>query len=354
MLNIKTLKLQLQKVINNDSVYISYKLNMCNKYIGFDLDHTLIKPKNGKKFAIDEYDYEYLFSNTREHLIELSKTYTIVIFSNQSKFNDGIINKIKHIQDDLNIKFCIFISKLKDNNRKPQVGLYDLFKNLTSSTISMYVGDASGRKNDHSFSDLYFAHNINVPFMTPELYFLGVESSINTFNINPYVQFKHDYKFTDNYDTIIKDITDNLQPYKSYVIFMCGCQGSGKSTWANTTGLPIVNQDILGTKAKCISATKKHILSGDNFIIDKIFTSVEDRYEYLSLIPEGYKCICVYLDVSLFVGKHLNQLRDKKVPTICYSKFNKYFVKPTTDEFNHVYTLKPNYIDMFNIYLIDL
>ena len=47
----------------------------------------------------------------------------------------------------------------------------------------MYVGDASGRKNDHSFSDLYFAHNINVPFMTPELYFLGVESSKTTAKI---------------------------------------------------------------------------------------------------------------------------------------------------------------------------
>lgn len=55
----------------------------------FDLDHTLVKQKSGKKFPTDENDWVQLYPNIKEKLIQLSNEYTLVIFSNQNGIKIG-------------------------------------------------------------------------------------------------------------------------------------------------------------------------------------------------------------------------------------------------------------------------
>ena len=56
-----------------------------NKLASFDLDHTLIKPKDNRVHPKSIDDFELLYNNTLEKIKELNKQkYNIVIFSNQS------------------------------------------------------------------------------------------------------------------------------------------------------------------------------------------------------------------------------------------------------------------------------
>ena len=61
----------------------------CN-IAAFDLDYTLIKPKSGRKFPKDKNDWKFLFDNIIDYLHSL-KDYSIVLFTNQSRFNNNII-----------------------------------------------------------------------------------------------------------------------------------------------------------------------------------------------------------------------------------------------------------------------
>ena len=42
--------------------------NKWSTYIGFDLDHTLIRPKSGNIFPVDRYDWIYMYPNVKEKL----------------------------------------------------------------------------------------------------------------------------------------------------------------------------------------------------------------------------------------------------------------------------------------------
>ena len=49
------------------------------------------------------------------------------------------------------------------------VGMFELMKSILKPIdVVYYCGDAAGRLNDFSRSDLYFANNCEVKFKTPE------------------------------------------------------------------------------------------------------------------------------------------------------------------------------------------
>jgi bifunctional polynucleotide phosphatase/kinase len=161
-------------------------LDLTKKYkmAGFDLDYTLIKTKSGNIFPKDKNDWLLLNDQIKPKLLELAKNpeYIIVIFSNQkglgkkSKLTiDDFIEKINNIKKLLNINF-IFLAALEDDKyRKPEIGMFKYLKSELGIKInkkdSFYVGDMAGRENDKFDTDLKFALNIKVNFMTPEEYF---------------------------------------------------------------------------------------------------------------------------------------------------------------------------------------
>ena len=55
----------------------------------FDLDSTLIRTSSGKRFPQDANDWQYLYDNTRQTLIDLSKTHNICIVTNQKGLAKG-------------------------------------------------------------------------------------------------------------------------------------------------------------------------------------------------------------------------------------------------------------------------
>ena len=202
---------------------------------------------------------------------------------------------------------------------------------MLDKRLELYVGDASGRKNDHSSCDRYFAHNIGCLFMLPETFFMGINVPLP---LTPYDILESTY--------IPSEPVIDIPKSNPFVIFMCGYQGSGKSTWVNKIGIPVVNQDVLKTKDKCIKTVNLYVSKGTSFVIDKIFPSRESRQEYLNLIPVTYTKICVHMDVPMFLARHNNETRLNKVSVICYRTYRKHFTPPLVGtEFDRVYEIRP-------------
>jgi bifunctional polynucleotide phosphatase/kinase len=65
-------------------VYAVYGDSKPSKLVaGFDMDFTIIKPKNGKKFPVNGDDWEFWHANVTPKLKDLHKKgYRVVVFTN--------------------------------------------------------------------------------------------------------------------------------------------------------------------------------------------------------------------------------------------------------------------------------
>ena len=122
-----------------------------------------------------------------------------------------------------------------------------------------------GAKKDFSCSDRKFAHNIGLPFHTPEEFFLGEPAGLSPYS--PLCLVSHcpraalfqwgtiDPKSVMNAPGAPIMVTPS--PTQELVIFV-GLPASGKSTFARKHFVPAgyvhVNQDTLKTKEKCFKA----------------------------------------------------------------------------------------------------
>lgn len=158
---------------------IIIKLGVGRKYkkiAGFDLDHTIIKTKSGNTFPKNADDWKFFNEKVEDKINDLlKKRYRVIIFTNQcnldkkeKKYND-FMKKIDVISDKFDNKIDIIVSLRKDKYRKPELGMWELVNGDVEK--SFYVGDAAGRKNDFSDSDLKFAENIGIDFYLPEDFF---------------------------------------------------------------------------------------------------------------------------------------------------------------------------------------
>jgi bifunctional polynucleotide phosphatase/kinase len=113
------------------------------------------------------------------------KGYKIVIMTNQKGCYQGkgklTFDDFKtrwfNICDALKVPAYILAAPQDDFNRKPATGMWDFMEKNLNGDIKInlkdciYVGDAAGRKGDHSDVDIKYAINIGVNFMTPEEFF---------------------------------------------------------------------------------------------------------------------------------------------------------------------------------------
>lgn len=108
----------------------------------FDLDHTLIKPKSNNKIVIEKDDWIFLNDNVTEIIKKLSKTYHIIIVTNQKILSKSDLNKknwiekINSIIKILSIKIEIFAALKDDLYRKPCIGIFNLIKQKYSFDIN--------------------------------------------------------------------------------------------------------------------------------------------------------------------------------------------------------------------------
>jgi bifunctional polynucleotide phosphatase/kinase len=327
------------------------------KSAGFDLDGTLFLGTSNIPFP-----------GALEKLKSLiSEGYNIIIISNQLRLKDATLNKkIDNLAKYYQIPMEIYVSRARDQYRKPEIGILSLLpQNL--GKLEFYVGDAANRANDFSDSDLKFAENAKIPFFTPEEYFANIKSesiasNINstnniintnntmtnvTSNINP----ANTINSTSNINFInIPNLTNlkikELDEHKQLMIIMVGYSASGKSSISKTFPVERINQDELKTKAKCISQCKKLLASGKSVVIDKTNPSKKTRAEFIA-IAEEYKIpyVAVHIATSFEESLSRNQKRAtetgiKAVPMIAYYKYRKDFEEPSLQEgFLNIYTI---------------
>lgn len=344
----------------------NFRIKKYSKIAGFDLDHTIIKPKSGNVFPKNSDDWMIWDESVSTKLKDLiNDKYSICIFSNQSKIkseNDEILfkTKINSIFNVLDIDVPIFISINKGFYRKPFTGLWDLMKNILNipsiSNESFYCGDAAGRwdkwkkgkKKDFSCSDRMFAHNIGIEFHTPEYIFLYESETYNwSFNKEIINSVDQKNKITS------QELISLSNPDNKVIYISVGPPGSGKSTTANQffNNFKIISQDEFKNKKTCIQKTLESINQGDNIIIDNTNSDKETRKLYIDIAKlNGYEINCLRFTTSIELSKYLNCLRcqlsmGKKdiVPDIAYNVFKKKLIEPSIDEgFNNIYNYHPD------------
>jgi len=327
----------------------SYKLNDLTKnkkykLACFDLDHTLIKPKQGRVHPNSPEDFMLWNPIVLERLTELEEqNYILVIFTNQNikkkEILEGRINtlKVHGIFDKVN-----FLAALEqDYCRKPNTGLFDLLLEKTHIKVdfqkSIMVGDAAGRvkvgsiKKDFSCADRMFAANIGLTFQTPEEFFLH----------------EKERKF------IMERVSDRLFPgydnnypseYLQYqVIMLMAPPASGKSTLAKQLekeGYYRINQDTLGTKGKCVKAMKEQLGKDltKKIVLDNTNSKIDYRVSFTKYLTDlGIKYCLVQIDTTkeqcFFLDNYRCKLeKKKKLPDVALHSHFKFRELPTLKE----------------------
>lgn len=300
------------------------------KMAGFDYDWTMVRPKNESTFPRDENDWEWLYSKIPSVLEQLYKDgYMIVIFTNQSKKwkNDHIKNAIKTLQFPV-----LVVVATEKIYYKPNIDMFttvtkDVFKKQNiDKDNSFFVGDALGRKTDHSDCDKLFAQNIKIDYHSPEEYF------------KPYEKFQ------------VEEIPLVDGPE---VVIMMGYPGSGKSAIAKdickrsqsrTRKYYHIEKDLFKTLPKMKKEALKYMgnfLIGHSTIFDGTFSSKKNRKEIIDFVNKfnanmatPHKVRCVHVNTSYHESYNRNMCRpeNKQVPKIAFNVYKKYYEKPESTE----------------------
>ncbi len=201
--------------------------------------------------------------------------YQVVIFSNQGGLTlhpdpktkgpksattriAAFKQKCNAVLGQLGIPITLYAATGKDIYRKPRPGMWTEMKldyGLAESDIdyenSVFVGDAGGRAaepkgaggaaKDFSCSDRNLAHNIGIPYQTPEEFFLGEtpRDFSRTFDLShfPFVE------------QVAEDGPCPAKTNDKDIILFSGSPGAGKSTfywkYLKPLGYERVNQDTL-------------------------------------------------------------------------------------------------------------
>uniref|UniRef100_A0A803N9Z6 Uncharacterized protein n=1 Tax=Chenopodium quinoa TaxID=63459 RepID=A0A803N9Z6_CHEQI len=116
--------------------------------------------------------------------------YKLVIFTNESNIDrwknkrqkavDSKVGRLNNFINLVKVPIQVYIAcgfGLTDPYRKPKTGMWHVMERHFNSGIpvdmdqSFYVGDAAGRKNDHSDADIKFAQDVGLKFYVPEDFF---------------------------------------------------------------------------------------------------------------------------------------------------------------------------------------
>lgn len=322
----------------NEYIHGNYgEIKYNSKCAVYDLDWTLIKTKSGKQFAKDENDWEFWSNNVKEKLNELiSKDYSMIIITNQKTLGDKIKlkswqNKIDAIAQQLNIPFEIYASFENDKYRKPISTLWTILDNKykIDKSISFYCGDAAGRKNDFSDTDVKFAVNYRIKFLTPETHFYNEK---NEYHIDYPIDFES--LFSKKQDYVFKSSNKEL-------IIMVGYPASGKSSFVKNLeklNYVRVNQDTLKTAKKCLTECEKNMNHKKNVVIDNTNPTKEKRANYITLAKKyNYQCRCIIIMTNYDLSYHNMYYRHLTenigtIPTLVYNCYRKNYEEPTKEE----------------------
>ncbi|KAI1319918.1 hypothetical protein EDD11_002593 [Mortierella claussenii] len=278
-----------------------------SKVAAFDLDQTLIKVNGKHKWPKNADDWVWWAPVVPTHLQEVADAgYTIVVITNQNgldgnkKKQEEMRTKFEKICGRLKLPMWILISMQKDHNRKPMTGLWHWLEVRFQQddiqidrTNSYYVGDAAGRHDgwkvgaikDFNNTDRKFAAMLDLPFHTPEHFFLNQECPEDKWSFGAF-----DPKAWPKNAPLFSPSSTPLLPAPGTVevIVFCGYPASGKSSFArkhilSTGQYDYVNQDTLKTKEKCVKAVEQSLQNKRAVVVDNTNPDRPTRESYISL-----------------------------------------------------------------------
>ncbi|KAF4548707.1 Polynucleotide kinase 3 phosphatase-like protein [Elsinoe fawcettii] len=341
----------------------------------FDFDSTLIITQSGKKFGREAGDWTWWHSGVEPKLKQLVKDeYLVCIISNQAglkapdakskaptasltKKTSEWKGKVKAVLEVLDVPITLYAARDHDTNRKPRIGMWEqLLKdhNLTVEDVdlpsSIFVGDAAGRtagskgtNKDFSCSDRDFAANAGIPFKTPEEYFLGQEQ-------RPWARSFEPSKYLDtinNSKTDESPISFTKRNDQDIVLFV-GSPGAGKSSffWRHLEplGYQRVNQDLLGSRDKCLRRATEYLTEGHSVAVDNTNADLDVRKAWLDLAKKHNVPVRVVLftappklcehndTVRALGGKRMNPESRTMLPKVAFTGFTGRYIEPTLKE----------------------
>jgi bifunctional polynucleotide phosphatase/kinase len=332
---------------NNDKIYL------------FDLDNTLITTLSGKVFPVDEYDWKFIYDSVEDKINSLSKNNnTIGIITNQMGLKNNFlikkwIFKMNNILKKISVNF-VFVALKNDGYRKPLIKSLDVFADngiiIENYTIKYYIGDACGRPQDHTDTDLKFALNAKLRFRTPEKFFVIKTDKQELFITYPELDYYTVEKFGMITNNIIKLINNN----EKVMIMMIGFPACGKSYLRNLLLEKINNQnnnlyyfnndDIKdGIVNPSLCSNLSYCVSKNKLINDNTNLSIKSRKIFLDKFS-NYFTIGIFFDYDMEINMHLNYYRmyyqnKPLINKMIYNKLNKDFVKPNKNDFNKYFVI---------------
>ncbi|KAI9276987.1 polynucleotide kinase 3 phosphatase [Phascolomyces articulosus] len=333
-----------------------------SKVAAFDLDSTLIKTRSGRVYPRDSGDWQWWDTSVPTTIRRLyDEGYKIVIFSNQNGLNSNqkiksFKTKVENISNQLGVSIVFLAALEKDRYRKPMTGMWEWIENEEEVKIdrekSFFVGDAAGReagwkpkeKKDHSAVDRKFAANLQLPFHTPEEFFLKEDKADFTWgSFEP-------TKYPDSLPLFSPSSTPLIPLDQSQEVIVCvGYPASGKSSFCKkhvvSKGYVYVNQDTLKTRDKCIKACQQALSEGKSVIVDNTNPEASTRANYIRLAKQanvGVRCFYFTADENLarhnsyFRALHTRSGEEEQkrevLSIMAYNSFKSKFQQPKESE----------------------
>ena len=279
----------------------------------FDIDWTVTASENKAFPNSADPDDIVLLPERQAVLTEVFKRgYTLVFFTNQKVKKKAVIAKrvarVTTFLMKLGLPAYAFIATGDDKYRKPNVGMWEKFTELVPNIdYFFFVGDAMGRPQDFSDSDLIFGRGI------------GAQDIYNPEEFFP--------------PSPLGDLT----PGTKSMVIMVGVQGSGKTTFGDRVlapmGYNVLSRDKLGaTKAQFNKLITQDVSQYDRVAIDATNGKLETRQELYKIASEhGMRVIVLYF---LRNGKDWNSLREgkAKIHLVAIHSYYKHMIPPTVGE----------------------
>jgi len=333
----------------------------------FDIDNTLITPRNGKNpYSLhkDENDRNYIYLSNEDNMFtqfnELkNKGYVIAFVTNQSRYNQGTKaykQKFENIRLDFENRlgwspyfficisdeylkpspkaFLLFCSLLKNN---PQKRIKIILNHLSKKTSILgkeyyncfYCGDASGKTDPYvpfrySAVDRNFASNVSKLFR-------------DEFNIPNICKYIRPFYFFGKHTPM----TNNFQE----LVINVGNPGSGKSTTSyrfRKRGYKVCVMELLKKESYIEDCVKNNLEKGNSVVLDGMNYDLTRRQKFIDIAKD----MNIPVRFLWFIrdGRPFNTLRGKvketntmyyhtkPVPEVAYNNYSKYFEEPTSRE----------------------
>ena len=306
---------------------------------GFDFDHTLTRPRNGKLFSKDAEDWEWTSPAIPEILRAYCQTHRVVVFTNQTWTNpEKAEMKIRQLTESLgSLQLPLLVVAARDKERRkpsPWMWQWVTGERAWSREGSFFVGDAGGRPGEWADSDRAFAEAVGVRFLYPQEIFGGAPAAGTTQDPRAVV-------------AAVAAAVAALPQYEGpqEIILLVGFPGSGKSTVAAALAKrwsthQVVSGDALKTPAKIRTAARAILQAGGSPVIDATNGTVERRAEMIALAREhrtdvGVRCLWVRTELEESVRRDAQRAMNtgvKPIPRVAFYTYRKRFVPPCSAE----------------------